>query len=61
MNHLNQLLSENPQAKSYYLSLSEQEQAILMQSSDAVRSLSDMKQVIYRSNTNPSADANDAE
>lgn len=55
MNKLNLLLSQNPQAKSYFLSLDEQEQGLLIQSSDSVQSLADMKQVLYRWNSNPSA------
>ena len=55
MNKLNDLLRNNPQAKSYFLSLDEQEQGLLIQSSDSVQSLADMKQVLYRWNTNSSA------
>lgn len=55
MNKLNVLLSQNPQAKNYFLSLDEQEQGLLIQSSDSIGSLSDMKQVLYRWNTNSSA------
>ena len=52
MNKLNVLLSQNPQAKSYFLSLDEQEQGLLIQSSDSVATLADMKQVLHRCNTN---------
>lgn len=55
MNKLNDLLRNNPQAKSYFMSLDEQEQGLLIQSSDSVQSLADMKQVLYRWNTNFSA------
>ena len=54
MNKLNDLLRNNPQAKSYFMSLDEQEQGLLIQSSDSVQSLADMKQVLYRWNTNSS-------
>ena len=56
MNHLNLLLSQNEQARDFFMGLSEQQQALLIQSSDAVRSLSDMKQVLHRWNSNPSAE-----
>ena len=55
MNKLNDLLRSNAQAKSYFLSLDEQEQGLLIQASDSVQSLADMKNVLYRWNTNPSA------
>ena len=55
MNKLNVLLSQNPQAKSYFLSLDEQEQGLLIQSSDSVATLADMKQVLHRWDTNSSA------
>ena len=56
MNHLNLLLSQNEQARSFFMTLNEQQQGLLIQSSDSVRSLADMKQVLHRWNSNPSAE-----
>ena len=50
MNKLDLLLSQDPQAKSFFLTLNEQEQGLLIQASNSVSSLSDMKQVLHNKN-----------
>ena len=47
MNKLDLLLSQDPQAKSFFLTLNGQEQGLLVQASNSVSSLADMKQVLH--------------
>lgn len=46
MNKLNTLLSRDRAAKNFFMSLSEQEQGLLIQASNNVQSLADMKKVL---------------